>query len=259
MARSRLCQFNTSVARLSLLLALLVNTNLNVMAQDKATDQAKGSTTKDCVVVLHGLARTSYSMRPVARALTNEYNVINQGYPSRKHSIETLSELAITPALKQCPSDAKVHFVTHSLGGILVRHYLSEHNISNLGHVVMLGPPNNGSEVVDQFQSTPVSNWFFSKANGPAGAQLGTQDQSHPVNLGPVKFSLGVIAGNVSYSPFFSRAIDGEDDGKVSVERSKVDGMKDHITLPVSHTFMMNDVTVIQQVQYFLQHGAFLR
>ena len=211
----------------------------------------------ESVIVLHGLFRTAFSMRKIARELKSDYKVVINNYPSRKNNIQELAELAIKPALESCKGNDKVHFVTHSLGGILVRQFLSQNKIENLGNVVMLAPPNHGSEIVDRFQSMGMSNWVFKKVNGPAGEQLSTQKDSVPETLGAVNFSLGVIAGNVSYSPIFSRALPGEDDGKVSVASSKVEGMKDHIVLPVSHTFMMSNDAVIQQVRSFLKKGVF--
>jgi len=227
----------------------------SVMAQ--TTQQSIIDTEKDCVIVLHGLGRTAFSMRKIANTLSEDYHVVNESYPSRKHDIESLAKIAIAPALKSCKKAPRVHFVTHSLGGILVRQYLSQYSIANLGHVVMLGPPNQGSEVVDYFQSSKVPNWFFGKVNGPAGSQLGTQSGSRPIELGAVDFSLGVIAGNVSYNPLFSNTIDDQDDGKVSVNSTKVEGMTDHITLAVNHTLMMENDIVIEQIKYFLQHGHF--
>jgi triacylglycerol lipase len=146
-----------------------------------------------------------------------------------------------------------VHFVTHSLGGILVRQYLQDHKIENLGRTIMLGPPNQGSELADLL----ANNILFEFYNGPAGQQLGTGKDSAPINLEPVGFELGVIAGNRSFNPMLTKLGSGEHDGIVSVDSSKVDGMTDHIVMPVTHTFMMMDAKVIQQVRSFLSHGVF--
>lgn len=225
-----------------------------VTANSTSTQVAsQGEETQDCVILLHGLARTSRSMRKIAHALKNDYRVINQGYPSRKHPIEELAKLAIPPALAQCTGGGKIHFVTHSLGGILVRQHLQQQTIANLGHTVMLGPPNQGSELADRVGKYRLVNYY----NGPAGRQLGTDAESVPIKLGAVDFVVGVIAGNKNYRPSFAELIPGEHDGKVSVERSKVEGMSDHLVLPVTHTFMMRDDAVIEQVRYFLQAGKF--
>ena len=258
MACFSLRKLNITLSALCLTLVLVSN---STMANENKYTNKNGETAaaNECVIVLHGLARTAFSMRKVVKALKPNYKVINNTYPSRKKSIEELAELAIAPAIKECESNTKIHFVTHSLGGILVRQYLSQHEVKSLGNVVMLGPPNNGSEIVDRFKSSEISKWFFTKVNGPAGEQLGTGNEHVPTALGAVNFNLGVIAGNVSYSPVFSKAIDGEDDGKVSVESSKIAGMKDHIVLPVSHTFMMRSDEVVKQVKHFLKEGVFLR
>jgi len=258
MACSSLRKLNITLSALCLTLVLMSN---STMANENKHTNKKDETAapNECVIVLHGLARTAFSMRKIVKVLKPNYKVINNTYPSRKKSIEELAELAIAPAIKECELSTKIHFVTHSLGGILVRQYLSQHEVKNLGNVVMLGPPNNGSEIVDRFKSSEISKWFFTKVNGPAGEQLGTGNEHVPAALGAVNFNLGVIAGNVSYSPVFSKAIDGEDDGKVSVESSKIAGMKDHIVLPVSHTFMMDNAEVIEQVKAFLKDGVFLR
>src|ERR1039457_2113149 len=153
---------------------------------------------QEYVILLHGLCRSSRSMVPMKRALSESgYQVLNVDYPSRSGSIEKLSDEAIGGAVSDCQRDGTVaiHFVTHSLGGILVRSYLTRHTIPNLGRVVMLGPPNRGSEVVDKLGSW----WIFKKLNGStARKELGTDKNSTPNQLGPANFCVGVIAGDRS-------------------------------------------------------------
>lgn len=209
-----------------------------------------------CVILLHGLARTAGSMEKLADTLREQaYTVSNIDYPSRTRPVETLAPMAIDRGLDECyaKNATTIHFVTHSMGGILVRQYLKTKKIPKLQRVVMLAPPNQGSEVVDHLKRFPGFTWL----NGPAGLQLGTSDKDIPHQLGPVKFELGVIAGTRSINLILSNFLPDPDDGKVSVASTKVDGMKDFIALPVSHPFIMKNNTVIKQVLHFLQNGNF--
>jgi pimeloyl-ACP methyl ester carboxylesterase len=208
----------------------------------------------DSVILLHGLARSDRSMRKLEMALLEEgYSVHNVSYSSTRKNIERLAEEAIGPALKLCPADRKLHFVTHSLGGILVRQYLMHHEIENLDRVVMLGPPNKGSEVVDKLGKFPG----FRFINGDAGLELGTGEGSVPSRLGAANFDLGIIAGTRSINLILSRMIAGTDDGKVSVESTKLEGMHDHLEMDVTHTFMMRNNKVVEQVIHYLETGRF--
>jgi len=211
------------------------------------------STPKDCVILLHGLARSANAMNKLADALSHDYHVINQDYPSRKYPINKLANDTIPKALAQCHSTSSIHFVTHSMGGILVRAYLQQHTIANLKHVVMLGPPNQGSEVVDKLGGLSAFQWL----NGPAGSQLGTDSNSVPMQLGKAEFDVGIIAGNRSINVLLSQLISGPNDGKVAVERTKLTGMNDHLVMPVTHPLMMRNNAVIQQVKHYLKHGRF--
>ncbi|WNO10213.1 alpha/beta hydrolase [Teredinibacter sp. KSP-S5-2] len=225
-------------------------TATNVFAEEEQKHEVKD----ECVILLHGLARSSKSLTPIEKELSEiGYRVINQGYPSTQKTIELLSDKTVSTALEKCGTVKSIHFVTHSMGGILVRYYLKYHTIENLGHVVMLGPPNKGSQVVDKLKDVPG----FKLINGPAGLQLGTGELSIPNQLGPANFDLGIIAGNKSINLILSSILPNEDDGKVTVENTKLEGMQDHLTLPVSHPLMMRDPEVIKHIIHFLQHGYF--
>ncbi len=211
---------------------------------------------KEVVVLLHGLARSNTSMSKMASALVAEnYDVINVDYPSRTAPIETLAPVVITSVLADAKATraTRIHFVTHSLGGILVRQYLKEHTIARLGRVVMLGPPNQGSDLVDQLGSFRL----FSTINGPAGQQLGTKPDSVPNQLGAVAFELGVIAGDRSINWINSLIIPGPDDGKVSVEQTKVAGMKAHLIIHATHPYLMKNRQAIRETIHFLREGWF--
>ncbi len=210
----------------------------------------------ETVILLHGLCRTSRSMMKMERALTETgYAVKNVDYPSRTASIQKLADDAIGKAVADCQQDGamKIDFVTHSMGGILVRSYLVQHPLPSLGRVVMLAPPNQGSEVVDKLGRTFVFKWL----NGPAGNELGTGSNSTPNQLGPVNYPVGVIAGDRSINWINSLLIPGADDGKVSIERTKLAGMSDHIVIHTAHPFIMRNREAIRQTIQFLRTGAF--
>jgi hypothetical protein len=217
---------------------------------------AAASLAKEHVILLHGLCRSSRSMAPMCRALQEVgYCVTNLNYPSRSVTVEELSEVVVGNSLADCRQCgwARTHFVTHSLGGILVRSYFARHSACDVGRVVMLGPPNQGSELVDR-----LGSWrLFSVINGPIGRELGTSSNSLPNKLGPPKYCVGVIAGNRSINWINSLFISGPNDGKVSVERTTLPGMADHIVIPTTHPFMMRKPEVIRQTIEFLRRGKF--
>ena len=212
---------------------------------------------QDDVILLHGLCRTSRSMSKMERALTDAgFRVHNVAYPSRTAAVATLADDTISKAVADCNQNGgQIHFVTHSLGGILVRSYLTRHTVPSLGRVVMLGPPNRGSEVVDKIGGWSMFEWI----NGPAGHELGTGPDSTPNKLGPATFPVGIIAGDRSINWINSALIPGTDDGKVSIERTKLDGMADHIVIHATHPMMMRHREAIRQTIHFLRNGAFER
>jgi triacylglycerol lipase len=220
-----------------------------------SADASSPATEREVVVVLHGLGRTRLSMNRLATRLRNHgFEVVNLGYPSRRYGVAELTEQFDQElSANNLPSARKVHFLTHSLGGIIVRNYLNQRSLPNLGRVVMLSPPNQGSEVVDRLRNSFVYRF----ATGPAGQELGTDALSIPSRLGPVNFPLGIIAGSRSLNPLFSAWITGENDGTVSVERCRAEGMTDFLVVRHSHSFIMRSSVVAEQVVEFLRHGRF--
>jgi triacylglycerol lipase len=210
----------------------------------------------DHVVVLHGLARSAASMETMAQALEEHgFSVDNIDYDSRSAGVHELAESVVGRAVETdaAVNAAHVHFVTHSMGGILVRDFLANHRVENLGRVVMLGPPNQGSEVVDNLREWEIFKWI----NGPAGSELGTDEESVPLTLGDVDFPLGIIAGDRSINWINSMMIPGPDDGKVSVENTRVEGGVDHLVVHATHPLIMNHDEVIRQTIRFLEMGSF--
>ena len=211
----------------------------------------------ECVVLLHGLMRGSTSMNKMQKELDEAgFITANIEYPSRDHTIEELADIAVPDGLAACREHdgvERIHFVTHSLGGILVRQFLSTNDIPDLGRVVMLGPPNQGSLAADEMVNVPGFDWI----NGPAGKQLGKGEESVPLKLGPADFELGIIAGNRTIDPITSAVLPNPDDGRVSVEDTKLEGMTDFIVVEHSHAFMMRMQRTIDLTIEFLKDGTF--
>ncbi|MDR3229432.1 MAG: alpha/beta fold hydrolase [Puniceicoccales bacterium] len=212
------------------------------------------------VILLHGIACRPIFMRYIAtKVAAAGYTTHNTGYPSRTAPIARLADAAIGAAIRDCENaGAKaVHFVTHSMGGILLRSYLARHSVPfPQGRAVMLAPPNHGSEVADALRS----RWLFRKFFGAAGQELGTTPDATPNRLGPppVGWEVGIIAGSRSCNFLFSTLwLPAPDDGTVSVASTHLEGMKDHCIIPATHTFMSRNRTVISQTLHFLHHGLF--
>ena len=182
------------------------------------------------------------------------FHTVNVGYPSGGRTIEELVA-ALRDRVRECCGEASdVHFVTHSLGGILVRLYLAEHSPDHAGRVVMLSPPSQGSELVDALADSPLRRLLL----GPAGSRLGTDSLSVPSRLGPAEFELGIITGNRTLNPLTSWLIPGPDDGKVGVDRARVEGAA-FLVVPHTHTFIMNTRVVAEECEHFLRTGRFSR
>lgn len=221
-----------------------------------ATDKSKGS---ECVVLLHGVGMSGWVMHRVAGALEDEgYRVLNISYPSRTLPIEQIAGEFLPAELEKAgvARAGKLHFVTHSMGSLVARLYLQSTKPANLGRVVMLGPPNHGSVAADRAADSRFMRWV----TGVNVDRLGTRELAIARKLGPADFEIGVIAGCTTINPIFLKALAGQPhDGAVTVESAKLEGMKDFIAMPHSHTVMLWRRPAIHQVIAFLRDGKFKR
>jgi len=244
--------------KIALLLMVSMTAALLLSIAAVADETARRKNDMDAwVILLHGMGRTPRSMATMASHLAGEgYRVVNLDYPSTQESVETLSQGIVAETVQRCRSErpsSPIHFVTHSLGGILVRHYLQAHRLPPGSRVVMLSPPNQGSEIADLLKDNFLYRWIM----GPAGQQLGTGEDGVSHRLDPVDVPVGIITGDSTLEPWFSARVPGPDDGKVSVERARLAEMTDFLVVHKSHGFIMNDPDVIAQATHFLEHGGF--
>lgn len=216
--------------------------------------ETSGPGDQETVILLHGMWRNKRAMALIEEELLRQgYRTVNVSYPSTDYGIEELAVRYLHPAVQRARG-GKVHFVTHSMGGILTRYYLDTHPVENLGRVVMIAPPNQGVEMADRFGHWTLVRWV----TGPAGRQLGTGATGLVRSLGPVRYELGVIAGTRGRN-VLSCMIPGEDDGLVSVESTKVKGMRDFLLVDQTHFWIKRDERTIKQTVHFLANGRFQR
>ena len=208
------------------------------------------------VILLHGISRTARSFRKMQAALEAAgYATLNLDYASRRKALEGLAE-DIHPSIQRFADgvDGTVHFVCHSMGGLLARVYIARYRPERLGRVVMLGTPNSGSEIADRLRHFRPYRAFF----GPAGQQLGTlRDDALNALFPPVDYPVGIIAGNRSIYPIASTFLPKPHDGRVSVENTKLDGMADHVVVCTSHPWLVRNSIAIEQAIAFLKDGKF--
>jgi pimeloyl-ACP methyl ester carboxylesterase len=208
----------------------------------------------ETVILLHGYGRTSWSMLPLKKRLEEAgFAVHNVGYPSMRRTPAQLTEILDLELAACCTTTPRIHFVTHSLGGILTRAYLAEHRPLNMGRVVMLAPPNRGSELADLANGLSLLHPLL----GPTVIQLGTGTDSLPNRLPPPWYELGVIAGVDDFNPIGSHFVPPPSDGTVSVASTQLDGMHDFVTVRKSHTLIMWSGNVADYVIRFLKTGRF--
>jgi pimeloyl-ACP methyl ester carboxylesterase len=214
----------------------------------------------DRVVILHGIGQTTWNMAAVRWTLRREgFGALALSYPSTRYPLDKLAEWLHGRLTDEGVWEGgdRVHFVTHSMGGLLASRYLAKYRDqfpdTLLGRVVMLAPPHGGSEIADLLHGYGLYRWFY----GPAGQELTTAAR----NASEIPYyELGIIAGSSGWLyPVASRIIEGTHDGRVSVVRTKVPGMREHLSIATTHTLIPWRPAVLRQIASFLKTGAFER
>ncbi len=222
-----------------------------------ARDIPAASADSSCggVVLLHGIAMGSWTLKKLERALQRRgFATLNLDYASRKKPLEQLAEDIHAPVQAFANQiDGPLHFVGHSMGGLLARTYVARHRPERLGRVVMLGTPNGGSEIADVLEKRAIYRWFF----GPAGLQLTTHPDQSLAQLPPLDYPVGVVAGNLSIYPSSLFLLPRPNDGRVSVASAKLPDMADHIVIRSTHPWLTRHRRAIDQTIAFLHRGHF--
>lgn len=215
------------------------------------------------VVLLHGLAHDRTCLRDLGRYLQkhSEYVVLNFEYPGTHQSIGDDAK-ALASVISHFDGMEEINFVAHSMGNIVVRHYLADQTDSQKGlrpdprirRMVMLGPPNHGSTLA----SSLADNGAFKAFLGKPAQELGRQWAWEAVNLITPQFEFGILAGGLGNKFGFNPFLGGDDDGVVTVDSTRLAGASDFLLLPVMHLPMVSDTRVFRYTLSFLQNGYFV-
>ncbi|MDR2869698.1 MAG: hypothetical protein LBV04_04535 [Deferribacteraceae bacterium] len=226
-----------------LLAVFMLNSHLH---HDYEVTELSQDATQDYVVLIHGIYASSAMLEPIADALVADYNVINIQYPSADDSIEQITEQYIKPVIASLDGK-KIHFVAHSMGTIVLRYYLKNNSIQQLGKVIFISPPSHGSNLSDFWLARLMKNTF-----GEAVAQLSPKEDSFVNALGEPDYPCQVLMGNRSRNPMFSAIIDGKDDGMVPVESARLATCGWELIDKASHKSILKDERTIEAVIGFI-------
>ncbi len=209
---------------------------------------------KEFVVFIHGFADRPYTMWKIEKQLQKEgYSVLNFDYSSTKWTMDTIVVRLHDEIVDKCKNAEKIHFVTHSYGGLIIRAYLSQYLAEIYGRLVMIAPLNQGSIIVEQFEDVPV----FKKIYGPVLEKLGKDPDDYFMKYPIPEIPFGIIAGGLNNKYGFNPLIPGDDDGTLAVEETKLQGCQDFILKPGLHSTLLWQNEVIKQIILFLEEGRF--
>jgi hypothetical protein len=213
------------------------------------------------LIMLHGLGRTARSMKMPGNVFKKMgYLVTSIDYPSTHLSVKQAAEGCLAPIINHIRKDGDpIYFLTHSMGGIILRYYLQHNEVPKGSRAVLLAPPNHGSEVIDFFHSNPITKMIGKFVLGPGGMSLGTKSKTLEIGESISRVEMGVIIGRKTSDPWFKMLFDSTNDGKVSLKSACLPEAKDMLVVDAGHTFIMNNTEVLLNVENFFQKGKFIK
>jgi len=216
------------------------------------------------VVVLHGLVRSRQSMSGLCDYLKEHggYTPINVSYASTRNELHEHAHSLARVIENLGPGVTEINFVAHSLGNLVIRHYLGDQSQARkdqqidprIKRIVMLAPPNNGAQFAEKFQN----NKLFQVIWGKSGLELAKHWPELQKRLATPQCEFGIIAGGHGEGSGRNPLLSGDDDFVVSVEETKLPGARDFIVLPALHGMIMDDAKTREYVLRFLKHGYFV-
>jgi pimeloyl-ACP methyl ester carboxylesterase len=214
------------------------------------------------VILLHGLCSVRYTMNSLGAYLREDgdYTVLNMTYASTRRTLDDHAA-ALDSVIRNLDGIEKIDFVGHSLGNIVVRRYLAMQTDDATGatpdprirRFVMLGPPNNGSNLAARFDGSLLVSFV----GGDPLKNLGDEWSEFADQLATPECEFGIIAGDLSGLALDNLLIPGGDDLIVGVEETRLPGARDFLTLPVAHLLMERDKKLQEHTLRFLEHGYF--
>ena len=220
---------------------------------------------QDFLVLLHGIYGKSSDMESIAQNFKDNYRIINIQYPTTKETDEEISDLYIEPNIenikeqifsenfhkkinKNFNQNVKINFVAHSMGTGILRYYLKENPLENLGKVVFISPPSHGSHLAD----VPFVDKLPSML-GKVVPQFSTKKDSFVNQLGEPDYDYMILIGNKTNNPLYSMIIRGKDDGMVPLKTAKMKSDNFKIIENTTHTSILKDKRTMKEISEFFK------
>lgn len=203
------------------------------------------------VILIHGLLQSSKCMADMAVHFERAgYTTVEFDYPSTQVSIPEAARY-LDKVIQSLDGIDEINFVTHSMGGLVVRAYSMDFQDARIKRMVMLGTPNQGAELADIVHQY----WFLRTAAGPGARQLGTRGDGLIPKLPLPKCEFAVIAGCRGTPVGWNPLIRGDDDGTVTVESTKLPGAADFVTVCAFHSRLLWEEESISHTVNFIKEG----